>query len=84
MLLDRLYRMAVNAKVFRDLGKFPDAAHCYEIMLAINPGDVRVGEEYVAMLNQLGKREFAAEVALRLKELNQKSSAKKESRYDDK
>lgn len=84
MLLDRLYRMAVNAKVFRDLGKFPDAAHCYEIMLAINPDDARVGEEYVAMLNQLGKREFAAEVAGKLKERNRKPSAKKGSRYEDK
>lgn len=82
MLLDRLYRMAVNAKVFRDLGKFSDAAYCYEMMLAIRPEDKRVGEEYVAILNQLDKRDLAAQVSEGLKNLNEKPSKGKGSRYD--
>lgn len=82
MLLDRLYRMAVNAKVFKDLGKFSDAAYCYEMMLSIRPEDKRVGEEYVAILNQLGKRDLAAQVSEGLKNLNEKPSKGKGSRYD--
>ena len=84
MLRERLYRMGVNAKVFRDFGKFADAANCYEIMLAIRPDDKRVGEEYVALLKQLGKNEFAAEVAKKLKERDNKTTEKKGSRYDAK
>ena len=82
MLLDRLYRMAVNAKVFKDLGKFADAAYCYEMMLAIRPEDKRVGEEYVKLLQQLGKRDFAETIQKKLKSLNNKSSEGKGSRYD--
>jgi hypothetical protein len=74
--------MAVNAKVFRDLGKFSDAAYCYEMMLSIRPEDKRVGEEYVAILNQLGKRDLAAQVSEGLKNLNEKPSKGKGSRYD--
>lgn len=82
MLRERMYRMGVNAKVFRDFGKFADAANCYEIMLSIRPEDERIGEEYVALLNQLGKREFAAEVSKKLNERNKKPAKKKGSRYD--
>ena len=82
MLIDRLYRMAVNAKVFRDLGRFVEAANCYETMLVISPGDARVGEEYVKLLMQLGKREFAAEVSERLKKLNKAPQGGKGSRYE--
>jgi tetratricopeptide (TPR) repeat protein len=82
MLIDRLYRMAVNAKVFRDLGRFVEAANCYETMLVISPSDARVGEEYVKLLMQLGKREFAAEVSERLKKLNKAPQGGKGSRYE--
>lgn len=82
MLLDRLYRMAINAKVFKDLGKLADAAHCYEMMLVISPEDVRVGEEYVKLLMQLGRRDFAMEVLRKLKEQNKKPEGGKNSRYD--
>lgn len=82
MLHDRLYRMAVNAKVFRDLGRLVEAAYCYETMMAIRPGDRRIGEEYVAILMQLGKRELALEVSNRLNELNDRPKGGKGSRYD--
>ena len=82
MLLDRLYRMGVNAKVFKNLGKFADAANCYEMMLVIRPDDERVGEEYVKLLAQLGKGALAAEISARLKERKKKRSGGKGSRYD--
>ena len=82
MLLDRLYRMGVNAKVFKNLGKFADAANCYEMMLVIRPDDERVGEEYVKLLDQLGKGALAAEISARLKERKKKRSGGKGSRYD--
>ena len=83
MLLDRLYRLAVNARAFKDLGRPADAAYCYETMIAINPSDIRVIEEYAALLQQLGKRNLAAEVLRKVREL--KSGGKKAEggqRYD--
>ena len=83
MLLDRLYRLAVNARAFKDLGRPADAAYCYETMIAINPADIRVIEEYAALLQQLGKRNLAAEVLRKVREL--KSGGKKAEggqRYD--
>lgn len=82
MLLDRLYRLAVNAKAFRDLGKFAEAAYCYETMIAIRPDDRRVGEEYITLLRQLGRNDLAASVAEKLNELNDKPKGGKGSRYD--
>ena len=83
MLLDRLYRLAVNARAFKDLGRPADAAYCYETMIAINPADIRVIEEYAALLQQLGKRNLAAEVLRKVREL--KAGGKKPEgglRYD--
>ena len=52
-------------------------------MIAINPSDIRVIEEYAALLQQLGKRNLAAEVLRKVREL--KSGGKKAEggqRYD--
>ncbi len=83
MLLDRLYRLAVNARAFRDLGRPADAACCYETMIAINPADIRVIEEYAALLQQIGKSNLAAEVLRKVNELKSgKKAAEGGRRYD--
>ncbi len=81
MLLDRLYTLAVNARAFKDLGKTVDAAYCYETMIAIRPNDIRVIEEYAALLLQLGKRDLAGKILSKVREMKSGVKPNGASRY---
>lgn len=65
MLLDRLYRLALNARVFMKVGNFKGAARCLETMIVIRPTDAAAIAQYADCLKLLGKRELAAEVRSR-------------------
>lgn len=69
MLLDRLYLLAVNARAFMEVGNVAGATQCYETMIGIRPGDIRVVEEYARCLAMLGKKEMAATVMDKVKEM---------------
>lgn len=62
MLLERLYTLIVNARAFSNFGKIAEAAQCYDICFAVNPGDLRVAEEYASLLRTLKRDEDAAKV----------------------
>ncbi len=81
MLLDRLYTLAVNARAFKDLGRTVDAAYCYETMIAIRPTDIRVLEEYSALLMQLGKRDLAEKILAKTSEMKSGARPGGASRY---
>ena len=69
MLLDRLYVMAVNARAFKQVGNIAAAAQCYEAMVAVRPTDIQVVEEYAGCLAMLGKKDLAARVMEKAKEM---------------
>lgn len=69
MLLERLYRLAVNARACREIGNMKTAAKCYETMICINPKDTLAISEYAACLRSVGQFELADEAMNRAKEL---------------
>ncbi len=62
MLLERLYRLAVNARAFMKIGNIRGAAKCYETMIAIRPTDIPVLKAYAECLLALGQRPLAEKV----------------------
>ena len=75
MLLERLYRLAVNARACREIGNFKTAAKCYETMVCINPLDTLAITEYANCLRSVGQFELADEAMKRVKELKTHESA---------
>ncbi len=59
MLLDRLYRLAVNAQAFENVGNLKGAAACYETMIAVRPTDAPTILRYAECMKRLGYREVA-------------------------
>lgn len=77
MLLDRLYRLGVNARAFRDVGNAAYAAKCYDTMIAINPRDAGVLREYALCMKTLGRHALAAKALERAAELEKEPGAGK-------
>lgn len=69
MLLERLYRLAVNARAFTKVGNLRGAAKCYETMIAIRPTDIPVLKAYAECLIALGQRPLAEKVLERAQTL---------------
>lgn len=69
MLLDRLYRLAVNAAAFEKIGNIPGAAKCYETMVAVRPKDIAALEHYAECLRRLGNKDIADAIDRRAMEL---------------
>lgn len=68
MLLERLYRLAVNARTFMKVGNLKGAAKCYETMIAIRPTDIPVLKAYADCLLTLGQRPLAQKVLEKARE----------------
>lgn len=64
MLLDRLYRLAVNARTFERVGNFKAAAKCYETMVSVRPNDAAAMAKFGECMKALGDTELA-EAALK-------------------
>lgn len=69
LLLERLYRLAVNARACREIGNMKTAAKCYETMICINPKDTLAISEYASCLRSVGQFELADEAMKRAEEL---------------
>ena len=69
MLLERLYRLEVNATTFRKVGNVKAAANCYEAMIAIRPTNAAAIDEYGKCMLMLGNREVAEQARKRAEEL---------------
>ena len=69
LLLERLYRLAVNARACKEVGNVKTAAKCYETMICINPLDVQAITEYATCLRSAGMPDLADEAMKRAKEL---------------
>ncbi|MBQ6137277.1 MAG: hypothetical protein IJI73_07895 [Kiritimatiellae bacterium] len=69
MLLDRLYRLAVNAVAFERVGNLKGAAKCYETMVSVRPKDTAAMLKYAACMRALGHKEIAEIAEKRAKEL---------------
>jgi hypothetical protein len=69
MLLERLYRLAVNAKAFLEVGNLQGAAKCYETMISVRPGDIAALEEYARITARLGMLEVSRAAKKRAEEL---------------
>ena len=69
MLLDRLYRLAVNASAFEKVGNLPGAAKCYETMVSVRPTDAAALERYAQCMKRLGRADVASAAERRAAEL---------------
>jgi tetratricopeptide (TPR) repeat protein len=73
LLVERLERLAVNGKVFLQLGKAAMAARCYETMAQICPDDPKPVYNYGICLEKLGKKDVAARAFDRARALEKKA-----------
>ncbi len=69
MLLDRLYRLAVNGRAFERIGNLKGAAKCYETMVSVRPKDAAAMARYADCMRRLGYKDIADAAAKRAKEL---------------
>ena len=69
MMLERIYRLAVNAKAFQNVGNLKGAAKCYETMIAIRPKDAAAMAAYAECMKHLGQTEIAEQAAKKAEEL---------------
>lgn len=69
MMLERLYRLAVNAKAFLEVGNIKGAAKCYETMILVRPGDAAAMMQYARTMRMLGKLEIATKAEDRSRQL---------------
>ena len=69
MLLDRLYRLAVNAHAFERVGNLKGAAKCYETMVSVRPRDSAAMLRYAKCMRQLGENDIADIAEKRAEEL---------------
>ncbi|MBE6381501.1 MAG: hypothetical protein E7049_00620 [Lentisphaerae bacterium] len=69
MLLDRIYRLAVNARTFQKVGNIKAAANCYDTMIGIRPTDAAAMSEYGECMRLLGEKELSEKAFQRAKEL---------------
>lgn len=69
MLLDRLYRLAVNAAAFERVGNLRGAAKCYETMVSVRPRDAAALLKYAACMKAVGQKEISEIAEKRAKEL---------------
>lgn len=69
MMMDRLYRLAVNAKAFQNVGNLKGAAKCYETMISIRPKDAAALAAYADCMKALGQKEISEQAAKKAEEL---------------
>lgn len=69
MLLDRLYRLAVNGRAFEKLGNLKGAVRCYETMIAVRPRDAATMRRYAECMRMLGRADVADAAEKKAKEL---------------
>lgn len=69
MMLERLYRLTVNAKAFLEVGNIKGAAKCYETMILVRPGDAAAMMQYARTMRMLGKLEIATTAEDRARQL---------------
>lgn len=69
MLLDRLYRLAVNAHAFERVGNLKGAAKCYETMVSVRPKDSAAMMRYADCMRRLGQKEIADAAEKRARDL---------------
>lgn len=69
MMLERLYRLAVNAKAFQNVGNLKGAAKCYETMIAVRPKDAAALQAYADVMKVLGHPEIAAQAEKKAREV---------------
>ncbi len=69
MLLDRLHRLAVNARAFEKIGNLKGAAKCYETMISVRPKDAVSIACYAECMRRLGYKDIAEAAAKKAKEL---------------
>lgn len=77
-LRERLYTLALNARVFEKVGNFKGAANCYELMIVIAPRDAAAIMAYANCLNLMGKKELARQVYERAIEVKRRADARPE------
>ena len=71
MLLDRLYRLAVNARAFERIGNYKAAAKCYETMASVRPTDAAAMLKFGECLQALGEKEISTKAINKAKEMMQ-------------
>ena len=69
MMLERLYRLAVNAKAFQNVGNLKGAAKCYETMIAVRPKEAAALQAYADVMKVLGHPEIAAQAEKKAREV---------------
>lgn len=69
MMLERLFRLQVNATALEQVGNFKGAASCYEMMLLIRPKNAAALTRYADCMRMLGDVRFAEELKTKAKEL---------------
>ena len=72
MLLERLDRLARNAKGFLEVGKVLPAMKCYETIILVNPKDATAVRNFGLCLRKIGKEDLAVKVLERARELMNK------------
>ncbi|MGN0854485.1 MAG: glycosyltransferase N-terminal domain-containing protein [Kiritimatiellia bacterium] len=69
MMLERLFRLQINATAMEQVGNFKGAASCYEMMLVIRPKNAAALLRYADCMRMLGKSELAVELKKKAKEM---------------
>lgn len=69
MLLDRLYRLTVNARAFERVGNWKAAAKCYETLVSVRPSDAAAMIRFGACMQALGEKEIAEKALAKGKEM---------------
>lgn len=69
MLQERLGRLTLNANALLRIGNPAAAAKCFETIIVIDPSNASAVFEYGKCLQMLGKKELAAQVLKKAKEL---------------
>lgn len=82
MLLERRYRLALNARVFMKVGNFKGAARCLETLIVLCPDDAAAVLQYADCLKLLGRSELAAEVRARAADLLRRADERVEKEME--
>ena len=69
MLLDRLYRLTVNARAFERVGNWKAAAKCYETLVSVRPSDAAAMTKFGECMQALGEKEISKKALEKGKEM---------------
>ena len=72
LLVERLQRLELNAKVFVQVGNYPLAVHCYETILCIRPDDYVTLVNLGTCLERIDRKGDAAEIFRRAEALRRR------------